>query len=128
MVAHVRAVTPEQYTEFIARRKREIASANREAARQREAQEQAAEEQGTEEATQPGEAGRLGTDSKMATTAAPTTTRLLEQPVPQITAHRVDAEPRGWRSWVTRPITSGSGSCTWSRRSCSSSSAASRRC
>ncbi len=57
MVAHVRAVTPEQYEQFIARRKREIASANREAQRQREAQEQAAEEQGTEEATQPGEAG-----------------------------------------------------------------------
>ncbi|HEV2295936.1 MAG TPA: cytochrome c oxidase subunit I [Tepidisphaeraceae bacterium] len=37
----------------------------------------------------------------MATTAAPTTTRLLDQPVPQITAHRVDPEPRGWRSWVT---------------------------
>ena len=57
MVAHVRAVTPEQYEQFIARRKREIASANREAQRQREAEEQAAEEQGTEEATQPGEAG-----------------------------------------------------------------------
>jgi cytochrome c oxidase subunit I len=37
----------------------------------------------------------------MATTAAPTTTRLLEQPVPQITAHAVNPEPRGWRSWVT---------------------------
>jgi len=57
MVAHVRAVTPEQYEQFIERRKREIASANREAQRQREAEEQAAEEQGTEEATQPGEAG-----------------------------------------------------------------------
>ncbi len=57
MVAHVRAVTPEQYVEFIARRKREIAAANREAARQREALEQAAEEQETEEAIQPGEAG-----------------------------------------------------------------------
>jgi cytochrome c oxidase subunit 2 len=57
MLAHVRAVTPEQYAQFIARRKREIASANREAQRQREQQEQAAEEQGTEEATQPGEAG-----------------------------------------------------------------------
>jgi cytochrome c oxidase subunit 2 len=57
MVAHVRAVTPEQYTEFIDRRKREIATANREAARQRQAEERAAEEQGTEEATQPGEAG-----------------------------------------------------------------------
>jgi len=57
MLAHVRAVTPQQYEEFIARRKREIATANREAARQRELQERAAEEQGTEEAIQPGEAG-----------------------------------------------------------------------
>jgi cytochrome c oxidase subunit II len=38
MVAHLRAVTPEQYEQFIARRKREIATANREAARQREEQ------------------------------------------------------------------------------------------
>ena len=38
MVAHLRAVTPQQYEEFIARRKREIAAANREAARQREEQ------------------------------------------------------------------------------------------
>ena len=40
MVAHMRAVTPQQYEEFIARRKREIANANREAARQREEQEE----------------------------------------------------------------------------------------
>src|SRR3712207_1142256 len=32
-----------------------------------------------------------------ATTAAPSTTL---QPVPQIIAHRVNPEPRGWRSWV----------------------------
>jgi cytochrome c oxidase subunit 2 len=57
MVAHVRAVTPEQYEAFIERRRDEIAAANEEAARQREEQEQAAEETGTEEATQPGEAG-----------------------------------------------------------------------
>ncbi len=57
MVAHVRAVTPQQYEEFIARRKREIADANREAARQREALERQAEAQDTEEAIQPGEAG-----------------------------------------------------------------------
>jgi cytochrome c oxidase subunit II len=57
MVAHVRAVTPEQYEQFIQRRQQEIATANREAARQREELEQAAEETGTEEATQPGEAG-----------------------------------------------------------------------
>ena len=57
MVAHIRAVTPEQYEQFIERRRREIAGANREAARQREQQERAAEETDTEEATQPGEAG-----------------------------------------------------------------------
>src|SRR3954452_2831139 len=34
-----------------------------------------------------------------ATTAAPATTTL--QPVPQIIAHRVEPDPRGWRSWVT---------------------------
>ncbi|HEV2295937.1 MAG TPA: cytochrome c oxidase subunit II, partial [Tepidisphaeraceae bacterium] len=56
MVAHVRAVTPEQYAEFIARRKREIAVANREAARQRQQQEQSAEKQDNEEAIQPGAA------------------------------------------------------------------------
>jgi cytochrome c oxidase subunit 1 len=33
-----------------------------------------------------------------ATTAAPATTL---QPVPQIIAHSVEPEPRGWRSWVT---------------------------
>ena len=36
----------------------------------------------------------------MATTSAQST-GLLAQPVPQITAHRVTPEPRGWRSWVT---------------------------
>jgi cytochrome c oxidase subunit II len=56
MVAHVRAVTPEQYVEFIERRKQEISDANESAAQQREEQEQAAEESGTEEAIQPGEA------------------------------------------------------------------------
>ena len=40
MIAHLRAVTPQQYEEFIARRKREIAAANREAARQRNEQEE----------------------------------------------------------------------------------------
>jgi cytochrome c oxidase subunit 2 len=35
MVAHVRAVTPDQYTAYVANRKREIAAANREAAAQR---------------------------------------------------------------------------------------------
>ena len=35
MIAHVRPVTPEQYTAYIERRKREIAAANREAAEQR---------------------------------------------------------------------------------------------
>ncbi|HEV2784761.1 MAG TPA: cytochrome c oxidase subunit II [Solirubrobacteraceae bacterium] len=40
MVAHMRVVTPEQYEQFIARRKREIATANREAARQRNEQQE----------------------------------------------------------------------------------------
>ncbi len=35
MVAHVRAVTPQEYERFIAQRKREISAANKEAARQR---------------------------------------------------------------------------------------------
>ena len=38
MVAHMKVVTPQQYEAFVARRKREIANANREAARQRDAQ------------------------------------------------------------------------------------------
>jgi cytochrome c oxidase subunit 2 len=57
MVAHVRAVTPQQYEQFIARRKQEIAGANRAAAQERQQQEQASEQQDTDEATQPGEAG-----------------------------------------------------------------------
>ena len=37
MIAHVRAVTPEEYEQFLARRKREIDTANEQAAKQREA-------------------------------------------------------------------------------------------
>ena len=57
MVAHVRAVTPEQYEQWIADRKREIAGANREAARQRKELEGDTEEQGTDDATETGDAG-----------------------------------------------------------------------
>ena len=47
---------------------------------------------------------------------------------PRSAAHRVErrADTAG-RAGSRRPTTSGSGSCTWSRRSCSSASAASRR-
>src|SRR3712207_2501723 len=38
MVAHVRAVSPQEYEKFIAQRKREISTANKEAARQRKEQ------------------------------------------------------------------------------------------
>ena len=55
MVAHVRAVTPEQYEQWIEARKREIGTANEEAARQREEIEGEASEQDTDEGTQPGE-------------------------------------------------------------------------
>ena len=52
MVAHVEAVTPEAYERFIERRKREISTANKEAARQREEQlnegQSASPEAGTE--------------------------------------------------------------------------------
>jgi cytochrome c oxidase subunit 2 len=53
MIAHVRAVTPQQYEEYIARKQREIAQANSEGARQREGFEREAEQTDTEDATQP---------------------------------------------------------------------------
>ena len=53
MVAHVRAVTPQEYERYIARRKQEIATANREAARQRgEQEEQGQSPDTTEEAAE----------------------------------------------------------------------------
>src|SRR5215212_852819 len=36
----------------------------------------------------------------MATIAAPTTTETGRPPLPQVLAHEVEPEPRGWRSWV----------------------------
>src|SRR3712207_4739750 len=36
----------------------------------------------------------------MATTAAPPTPAVELPPAPLVTAHAVDPEPRGWRSWV----------------------------
>jgi hypothetical protein len=44
MVAHVRAVSPSEYEQFIARRKRDIAAGNREAARQRNEQREQGQE------------------------------------------------------------------------------------
>jgi cytochrome c oxidase subunit 2 len=53
MIAHVRAVTPQQYQQYIARKQAEIEGANREGARQREAFEREAAQTDTEESTQP---------------------------------------------------------------------------
>ena len=55
MIAHVRAVSPEQYEQWLEDKKREIKTANEGAARQRQELEAEAEEQGTDESTQPGE-------------------------------------------------------------------------
>ncbi len=52
MVAHVRAVTPREYEAYIARRKQEISTANREAARQRNEQEEQGQSPDTTEAEQ----------------------------------------------------------------------------
>ncbi len=53
MIGHVRAVSPQQYEEFIAAKRREIDEANAEGARQREGFEREAEQTDTEDATQP---------------------------------------------------------------------------
>jgi cytochrome c oxidase subunit 2 len=53
MIAHVRAVTPQQYEQFIAGKRREIDQANAEGARQREAFEREADQTDTEDSTQP---------------------------------------------------------------------------
>ena len=52
MVAHVRAVTPQEYERFIAERKQDIATANREAARQRGEQEEQGQSPDTTQAEQ----------------------------------------------------------------------------
>jgi len=53
MIAHVRAVTPQQYESYIRRKQAEIAAANREGAEQREGFEREAAQTETEDAVQP---------------------------------------------------------------------------